>query len=155
MAVRKPQLRLAVKKAKPAADWVALYSQDGRLIGICPPDAITPVSDGGGTATAMPKPKTAAAKTANQEPGMPKPTPSDEATSAAGEEPAMGTRPAKPKPAAGQPVTDAERQEEIAKLRKGLGGVGLAADHDRLAAEMGAAAGRVFAQIRRGRPTVR
>ncbi|MHA6764691.1 hypothetical protein [Streptacidiphilus sp. PAMC 29251] len=46
------------------------------------------------------------AKTANEEPDMPTPTPSEEATAASGQEPAMGTQPPDPKPVAGQPVTE-------------------------------------------------
>jgi hypothetical protein len=46
------------------------------------------------------------AKTANEEPDMPQPTPSADATAAAGQEPAMGTAQAEPQPVAGQAVTD-------------------------------------------------
>lgn len=45
-------------------------------------------------------------KTANEEGDMPKPTPSADVTAAAGQEPAMGSQQADPKPVAGQPVTD-------------------------------------------------
>lgn len=59
MTVRKqPALRAAVRKAKPDEDWVACYDENGVLVGICPPDAITPLANG--TAVA-PKPTAAAA----------------------------------------------------------------------------------------------
>lgn len=46
------------------------------------------------------------AKTANEEPNMPQPTPSADATEAAGQEPAMGAAEAAPRPVAGQVITD-------------------------------------------------
>lgn len=45
-------------------------------------------------------------KTANEEPDMATPTPSEDVTAASGQEPAMGSTPAEPKPVAGQAVTD-------------------------------------------------
>lgn len=48
----------------------------------------------------------AVAKTANEEPDMPTPTPSAEVNENAGQEPAMGAGQADPKPVAGQAVTD-------------------------------------------------
>lgn len=123
MAFRKTPPRAPVRKAKPSEDWIACYDARGNLVGICDPKDITPVSGPatGGTAKALPKPKTAASTEA-----------------AAGEEPQMGI---------------AKRQKEIAELRKGLTGPGLAPDQDRLALEMGQAAQRVLRQIHRGRPT--
>jgi hypothetical protein len=46
------------------------------------------------------------AKTANEEHDMPMPTTAEDATAASGQEPAMGTAEADPKPVAGQAVTD-------------------------------------------------
>jgi hypothetical protein len=46
------------------------------------------------------------AKTANEEPNMPKPTAAEDATEASGQEPAMGTQQAEPKPVAGLPVAE-------------------------------------------------
>lgn len=46
MAVSKKPAPRAVRKAKPTdGDWIACFDRNGQLIGICPPDAITPVSD--------------------------------------------------------------------------------------------------------------
>lgn len=47
-------------------------------------------------------------KTANEEPDMPTPTTSADATTASGQEPAMGTQQPEPQPVAGQVVTDAD-----------------------------------------------
>jgi len=62
------------------------------------------------------------AKTAHEEPDMPQPTPSDEATEAAGQEPAMGAAEPTPKPVAGLPVTALKAAEHHvpASLAKGL-----------------------------------
>jgi hypothetical protein len=51
------------------------------------------------------------AKTANEEPNMPQPTASEDATAASGQEPAMGTQQADPKPVAGLPVTDVAKAD--------------------------------------------
>lgn len=54
------------------------------------------------------------AKTANEEPNMDTPTPSETVTAASGQEPAMGAAQAEPKPVAGQAVTDVAKATETA-----------------------------------------
>ncbi len=58
------------------------------------------------------------AKTANEEPNMDTPTPSETVTAASGQEPAMGTAEAAPKPVAGQAVTDMAKAEDAAPVAK-------------------------------------
>lgn len=63
------------------------------------------------------------AKTANEEPNMDTPTPSEDVTAASGQEPAMGAAEAAPKPVAGAVVTDvakeaAEAPAPVAKADK-------------------------------------
>lgn len=55
---------------------------------------------------AAPTVEDAVTKTANEEPDMPTPTPSEVVTADAGQQPAMGTAEATPKPEAGVPVTE-------------------------------------------------
>lgn len=60
------------------------------------------------------------AKTANEEPNMDTPTPSEEVTAASGQEPAMGSAQAEPKPVAGQAVTEMAKADAtpVAKADK-------------------------------------
>lgn len=62
------------------------------------------------------------AKTANEEPDMPTPTLTEDVTAASGQEPAMGTAEAAPKPVAGLPVTEmtkaADEPAPVAKAEK-------------------------------------
>lgn len=58
------------------------------------------------------------AKTANEEPEMTEPTPSEDVTAASGQEPAMGAASLEPKPVAGQAVTDVSKGAEPAPVAK-------------------------------------
>jgi hypothetical protein len=82
------------------------------------------------------------AKTANEETDMPTPTPSQDAAAASGQEPAMGTREAEPKPVAGEPVTemakaDGEKPEMVAVYDKNGNLVGIT-DPDKITRIAGA-----------------
>lgn len=55
-------------------------------------------------------------KTANEEPSMPEPTPSQDVVTEHGAEPAMGAQQATPKPVAGTPVTDIEKADGEKKM---------------------------------------
>lgn len=61
---------------------------------------------------AAPAVEDAVTKTANEEPDMPTPTPSEDATATSGQQPAMGAAAADAKPVAGQAVTDMTKAEE-------------------------------------------
>lgn len=52
-------------------------------------------------------------KTANEEPNMDTPTPTETVTAASGQEPAMGTAQAEPKPVAGQAVTEMTKADDV------------------------------------------
>lgn len=56
------------------------------------------------------------AKTANEEPEMPTPTPAEDVTAASGQQPAMGAADPTPKPAAGAVVTDVAKKAEAAAV---------------------------------------
>lgn len=59
------------------------------------------------------------AKTANEEPNMDTPTPSEDVTAASGQEPAMGSAPAEPKPVAGQAVTEMAKADAAPVTKAG------------------------------------
>lgn len=128
--------RVPVRKENGDA-WTACYDRRGRLVGICPPDAITPVADSAPTPTA---------KTAHQSPNMTVPSLSEDVLRQAGAQPAMGTRQATPKPPAGVPVTDQTEADEaslrrrMAEVRKGLYGGGTAQEAADLAVQLNQAA---------------
>jgi hypothetical protein len=73
--------------------------------------------------TAEPDGGRAVAKTANEEPDMPEATPTDEATAASGQAPALGTQSLPAEHVAGEPVTDMSKSavdEIVAKLAAAL-----------------------------------
>lgn len=113
----RPVTRALISKAKPDESWVALYDENGTLIGIADPKNITPISDSG---TSAPPKQQAAPKTA----------------------PAKA-----PAPAAAQQPDEMAKQRGVAELRKGLMAPRLASENDALAAQMGVAAERVLREI--------
>lgn len=126
-AARKPAPRVAIRKAKAAdGDWVALYDENGKLIGITDPANITPISDASGPAPDL-TPAPAA------EVGVP----ADGVTKQA-------RRPASSATAGQEAMA---KTAQITALRKGLNAPRLAADNDRHAAAMGEAAAKVLAEI--------
>lgn len=112
---RRPARRL-VRKAKPGEDWVACFDQNGNLIGVCPPDAITPVANADGSTDAA---------TAKAGKALPKPQVREQAEAAAGEDPAMGV---------------AKRMAEVRKGLNGSGGPIGAAEQAALAEKLNRAA---------------
>jgi hypothetical protein len=128
---KQPAARAAVRKAaKPEASWVALFDEDGVLIGITDPKNITPVSNG------KAKPKTAPAPTADLTPVPP------------GE---VGT----PADAVGKSRDVKRRADAVRELRKGLYTGTDPVAQNRLAEDMNAAAITVFQKIHPGPPTRR
>lgn len=113
MAVRSkvsPAQALVRKAAKPDESWVALYDENGQLLGITDPKNITPVANG--TAAAA-KPKAAPAKDA--------------------------AAPAAAPQAAAVPEA-VQKQRRTAALKKALYGGGTTEEQNRIAEELNAAA---------------
>lgn len=117
--VIKPVSRAALRKADDEAP-VPVYDARGNLVGIVGRKDITPV-DGADAPTE----KNPASK-------QPKPTLREDTLAAAGEDPEMGIQKAR---------------AAALQVKQGLYGGGIAADKDRLAVEMSAAASRVLKEI--------